>query len=233
MPLWVYTICAILGGTLFLCQLLMSLLGVGGDHDAGGGDHDIGGDHDVAHDVGHDASHDAGHDQGHGLGLHGLLNFRALVVGVTLFGLTGRAVASSSLTTVAVLAVAAGAGLLGLFLMALLMRGLTKLEAEGTAHIEQALGEQAVVYLTIPARNSGAGKITVKVQNRFMEYHAVTDHEAIPTGTAVEVVDLVDGETLRVAPVAAAGAAVPKKTGDPVKADETRATPKKEGGIHV
>jgi hypothetical protein len=201
MPVWVYNVCAVVGGTLFLCQLLMMLLGFGGDHDAGGG-----GDHEVG--AGHDAGHDAGHEHGHGFGIHSLFSVRALVAGVTLFGLTGRAAGTSALSSAAVLAIAAGAGLVGLSLVGLLMQSLSSLEAEGTVHIEQALGEEATVYLTIPAHNSGAGKITVTVQNRLMEYRAVTDSpEAIPTGAPVEVVDMVDEETLKVARLLKADAA--------------------------
>ncbi|MGD0091307.1 MAG: hypothetical protein ABSE73_15425 [Planctomycetota bacterium] len=192
MPLWLYNSCAIVGGTLFLCQLAMTLLGLGG-HDAdAGADHDIGADH--------EAGHDSAAEHGQGFSLNSLLSVRALVAGVTFFGLAGRAAASGALSSAAVLAIAAGVGLAGLSLVGLLMGNLRKLEAEGTVHIEQALGEEAVVYLTIPARNSGPGKITVTVQNRLMEYPAVTDSpEALPTGTPVEVVDLVDGETLKVA----------------------------------
>jgi membrane protein implicated in regulation of membrane protease activity len=226
-----YTLCAIAGGTLFVAQLALMLCGIGGDHDA-----DAGADHDI--------SHDTDHDQGHGFGLHGMVSFRALVVGLTFFGLAGRVAASSELSALAVFLIAGGTGVVGLLLMALLMKGLWKLEDDGTAHIEQALGEEAVVYLTIPGKKSGQGKVTVKVQNRLMEYRAVTDYDAIPTGATVEVVDLEDGETLKVALLSSGTAAPAVRTGEGASATPTQeadpslrkqATPaqKAEGGTHV
>ena len=66
----VFLVCAIIGGTLLLCQFLLSLLGIGEHHgDAGG----------------HDAHLDHGHDHGHGQGsawLFGMLTFRSLVSGL-------------------------------------------------------------------------------------------------------------------------------------------------------
>jgi membrane protein implicated in regulation of membrane protease activity len=187
-----YTLCAVLGGTLFLCQLAASLLGLGGDHDTDAC-HDVSGDH--------DASHDAGHDGGHGLCLHGLFNFRALVVGITFFGLTGRVAGANQLSGLAVFAIAAGAGLVALVSMALLMQALSKLQHDGTLRIQQALGEEGSVYLTIPANKSGLGKVMITVQGRLMELPAVSSQGELKAGTKVEVVDIVDSNTLVVAPV--------------------------------
>src|SRR4051812_22037129 len=85
-----YLVCAILGGTLITCQFLLSLLGLGGDHDVGhdAGGHDFGG-HDVGHDAGHDGHHD-GHEHGSNWFL-GWLTFRTLTAGTAFFGLVGLA----------------------------------------------------------------------------------------------------------------------------------------------
>src|SRR5258706_16286041 len=80
-----YLICALVGGTLVACQFLLTLLGLGGHHDAGG-DHDISG-HDAG---GHDA---AGHDTDHDQHVHSsaaswflsVLTFRTLTAGGAFF----------------------------------------------------------------------------------------------------------------------------------------------------
>jgi len=73
------------------------------------------------------------------------------------------------------------------------------LHAEGTVCIENALGMPATVYLTIPGHRAGAGKITVAVQNRSMEYEAFTEEEeAIPTGFDVIVTGIVNETTVEV-----------------------------------
>ena len=75
----VYLVCAVVGGTVLVCQFVMTLLGLGGDHDAGG-------DHDVAHDAGH---HEAGHDHDSSW-LVGVLTFRTLVAALAFFGVSCR-----------------------------------------------------------------------------------------------------------------------------------------------
>src|SRR5262249_51819558 len=42
----IYDVCAVLGGTLLICQFVLSLLGLGQHHEIGGGE--------VSHDFGHD-----------------------------------------------------------------------------------------------------------------------------------------------------------------------------------
>jgi hypothetical protein len=74
------------------------------------------------------------------------------------------------------------------------------LRAEGTARIGRALGSPATVYLRIPANRSGAGKIQLNLQNRTMEYEAVTSGDEIPTGAKVTVVGIVASDTVEVRP---------------------------------
>ena len=82
--------------------------------------------------------------------------------------------------------------------VAWLMRVLYRLDVQGNVRIEHCIGETGIVYLSIPANQEGAGKVTVSVQNRSMEYAAITENEAIATGTRVEVVGIKDSETLLV-----------------------------------
>jgi len=93
---------------------------------------------------------------------------------------------------------AAGAG--ALYGMYWLMRGLYSLKAEGTVRIQRSLGLPATVYLRIPGHESGMGKIQINLQNRTMEYSAVTSGDAIPTGATVVVVGIVGPDTLSVQP---------------------------------
>ena len=50
-----YTLCAVIGGTVLVCQFLLTLLGLGGGHD-GGGDHGFDAGHDGG--TGHDGTHE-------------------------------------------------------------------------------------------------------------------------------------------------------------------------------
>src|SRR5262249_11250074 len=159
-----------LGGTLLVCQLLFSLLGIGHHHDLGGGgevDHDFGG-HDVAH--GTEVDHDLGGHEHHG-GSHAaeheaqsswllrVLTFRSVVAALVFFGLSGRAADAADLHPVTSLVVALAAGTSALFLVAWMMRTLYRLRADGTVRIERAVGRSGTVYLSIPANKAGAGKV--------------------------------------------------------------------------
>ncbi len=193
----VYLICSLIGGTLLACQALLGLLGLSHVLDFGGhADHEFGHADDAGH--GHDGEH-----QHEASWFASLLTFRTLTAAITFFGLGGlagyaRFGADFWPVTLAV-AVAAGTG--ALLLVASLMRSMGKLRAEGTVHIESAVGQNARVYLTIPAARAGVGKVTVPVQNRTMEYKAVTPDAELPTGASVVVVGIVDNETVEVVPV--------------------------------
>jgi hypothetical protein len=68
------------------------------------------------------------------------------------------------------------------------------------------VGEQAIVSLSIPARDVGQGKVTLVVAGRLVEWPAVQSESALPgatiaAGTAVQVVDAADDTTLTVVPL--------------------------------
>ncbi len=185
-------VCAVVGGTILLCQVFLTLLGITGDML----DLDIGGDLDVDPDVSADLS---GGDT-HAFGLFGVLSFRTVVAAVTFFGLAGLAAESTGASTLIVLLTATAGGAAALYGVYWLMLGLYRLRADGTVRIQRTVGREAVVYLAIPGQNAGAGKIHINLQNRTMEYRAVTSGHAIPTGARVVVVHVAASDTLEVQP---------------------------------
>jgi len=200
----VYMVCAVIGTVLVLCQFVMTLTGLGGDHDMAG-DHDFGaGDHDFSagdHDVGagdHDV-HGAEADH-HGSTLFfSMLSFRSVVAALAFFGLAGLAADEAGLPPYPVFVIGIGAGLAAMVVVAWMMRLLYGLYSEGNVRIENAVGEVARVYLTIPPSREGAGKVTVKVQGRTMEYQAQTEEEEkLPTGTRVLVTGVLAPDTVEV-----------------------------------
>lgn len=198
-----YLFCAIVGGTIFVGQFLLSLLGLAGDHEFGG---DSGADHlDVG---GHDGSGGAEHHGGDGTGHDSatwwfvtVLSFRTVVAGLAFFGLGGMAANASGAQPIGALAIALASGFAALYLVGWTMRGLTRLRSDGTVRIKNTLGQNAIVYLTIPGRRADKGKITVTVQGRTMEYEAETEHDELPTGATVRIVAVVGPETVEVVPV--------------------------------
>lgn len=194
-----YLICLLAGGTLMALQFLLSFMGIGDHHDTGG-DHDFHG-HDVHH-----AGHHAGHDH-QGSWFVGVLTFRALVAALTFFGIAGMTAHSQQLEAGPTLVVALAAGAAALFLVAYMMRALSNLKAEGTARIERAVGHNGTVYLPIPAEKGGVGKVQLNLQNRTVEYQAITPHQQLPTRARVVVTAVVSPDTVEVVPVSASGSA--------------------------
>jgi hypothetical protein len=195
--LYVYWTCFLVGSPLLVVQFLLSLLGFGHHHDAGG-DHDVhGGDHDTHASDHHDA-HGAGHDS-YVTWFVGLLTLRTIAAALTFFGLAGMR-ASLSLEAPVAFAVAVAGGAAAFAIVAWMMKMLNKLKADGTVRIERAVGKNGTVYLTVPAAKAGAGKVTLNLQNRTVEYQAITPAGELPTGAKVVVTAIVSPDTVEVVP---------------------------------
>jgi hypothetical protein len=194
----VYLISAVAGCTLVGIQVLLQVFGFFGDVDVGDGHTDFGGDVGGDFDTHFDA--DAGHGaEGHGNLFFGILSFKAISAFIGVFGLVGLIVLDTDLTFVARTGIAVGAGVVAMFAVAQLMLSLVRLQASGSVDLRNALGKTGSVYLRIPEKGQGHGKVTVTLQGRSMECTAVSDGPAIGTGSSVKVVS-VEGDALRVTP---------------------------------
>jgi hypothetical protein len=202
-----FTFAAVLGGVVLVFQFVLSLFGMG-DHDgdvggmhhgdlAGGGAH--GGDFSGGHDSvgGHDAGGDASHATNW---FYEVISIRTLSAGAAFFGVTGNGALAwdFSPSGAFVLATTAGAG--AMYGVYWLYKQVYRLQHSGTENIRNAIGAPAVVYVPIPAKGAGAGKVTFKLQNRLVEYLAVTDDDSrLATGEKVLVTAIVGSDTVRVA----------------------------------
>jgi hypothetical protein len=193
-----YLVCALVGGTLIACQFLLTLLGLGGHHDTGG-DHDLGG-HMGAHDAGHDTGHDSHGSSSAASWFLSVLTFRTVTAAVAFFGLTGMFLSKADAGPAVSLGGAIVAGLVALCSVSWAMRNLSRLNVDGTLHIRRAVGSEGTVYLSIPARMAGAGKVHVTMAGRLVEYRAVTPDSDLPTGVKITVVGIVDQDTVEVIP---------------------------------
>lgn len=91
------------------------------------------------------------------------------------------------------------AGAVASYLMALAFRASMKLESEGNLEYKNAIGKKGNVYIRIPAKRQGTGKVTLTFQERFVEIDAITDEETdLVTGTIVEVIAMENETTVLV-----------------------------------
>lgn len=80
-------------------------------------------------------------------------------------------------------------GIATLFGTAYLMKAVLKLQSNGTIQLGTAVGKTGQVYIPIPPKGKGRGKVNIVVQDRYIEVDAVTDSEDIlKTGETVRVV---------------------------------------------
>lgn len=210
----VFIVCAAAGCTVLVIQFVLTLIGLGGHA------FDIDVPQDIGHDFGIDFHTDAGVDfhgdadfdggtDFHGDGdaaaahhgsswLFGVLSFRTIVAALAFFGLCGLAAQSADASPVNTMLVAVAGGGVAMMAVYWMMRGLGQLRAEGTVRIQRAVGQHGSAYLGIPGERAGNGKIQINLQNRTMEYLAVTSGPPLPTGTKVVVVGVVAPDTVEV-----------------------------------
>lgn len=71
-----------------------------------------------------------------------------------------------------------------------------KLAESGNMKISNALNKTVQVYLTVPAEKQGMGKVHIKLQDSLRELDAITDGEAIASGSMARVKEIIDGKLL-------------------------------------
>ncbi len=184
---YMFLVCAVLGGTIFVIQFLMTVFGFGLD------------DIEMPHDLPVD-TFEHGQVADHGsTWLFGVISFRTLTAALAFFGLAGLGALESNQGLFVALPVALIAAFAALISVHLLMRTLFRLKHEGSIGIEQSVGRRGTAYIPIPPHKNGAGKIQLKLHNCLKEYRAMTDEPAvIPTGTPIEVVDVISPNMVEV-----------------------------------
>ncbi|MDU7338389.1 MAG: hypothetical protein E7L17_09785 [Clostridium sp.] len=148
-----------------------------------------------------DMSGDAGVDSGDlgtgdggspgDLGALHLFTLEGIVAFLTVFSWTAiLAYQAGTAGTISVL-IGAVLGAVAMFGVAKIIQLTSRLASNGTLQMRNALGQTATVYLVIPARGTGQGKVNLTVQERFIEASAITDGAvSIPSGAFVRVVDV-------------------------------------------
>jgi hypothetical protein len=210
-----YFYAALIGGTVLAFQFVLMLFGFA-DHEGALGDGSHG-----AGSAGGDASHAGGdiHDggAGHGPGHAGhaggdapsqhighwfyeMLSLRTISAAMTFFGLTGKAALAQGVRQGPALVIALAAGYGALAGVYWLFKQVFRLQQAGNENVRLAIGAPATVYVPIPGGRAGVGKVMFRLQDRIVEYQAVTeDADRLATGEKVVVEAIVSADTVCVA----------------------------------
>ncbi len=188
-----YLIIAIIGGVSFLIRLIFSFFG-GGDADIGDEINvEVSNTHSI--DVGNDAHPAHAAESGFRLfSLQGITGF------FMMFGLVGLALARGGVNDLLTAIAGLAAGSITMLLTAWLFYTFTRLQSEGTLRMENAIGKEGNVYLTIP--ENGSGQVSLVVQGALRQFEAISaNHQRISTGQKIRVIRVTGTSTLVVEPL--------------------------------
>ena len=193
----VFACIAIPATVILIIQMILTLIGMGGDNmdadaDTDGADGFDGVDTDID-DGG--VPDDADLDIADG-GLR-VFTLRGLIAFFSVTGWVGTVCCEFDLNLPITILISIASGLLAMFAIAAIMKWLLKLQYDGTEDIKDALGVSGTVYMRIPPARSGKGKVNVIVQGKLCEKEAVTDDETvINRDEEITVIGISGGETL-------------------------------------
>lgn len=189
----IFYLIAIPSTVILLLQTVLLMFGLGNGHDG-----DVSAESDIHGDF--DGSHGMQHDQGaaHESGLR-ILTIRGIIAFLAMFGWTGVAALDMGAATPLVFLLAFIAGTTALFVVALIISLSLKLQQSGNLDLQNAVGLIAEVYLTIP--KDGHGKVTLIVQERYLELDAVCYERSVKNGEQVKVTAVTQSNTLVVTPL--------------------------------
>lgn len=127
------------------------------------------------------------------------ISLKNIVAFFAVFGWSGIGFIHSGLASWLVVLLALLCGLLMMFMMASLFYLMSRLAESGTFKMKNAIGKLGEVYLVIPAKRGGMGKVQLTVQGSLRTLDAITDDlEKIPTSSIIEVLDVIDDQILLV-----------------------------------
>jgi len=180
---------------VMLLQLILMIIGVGFGSEADG-DVDDGGIDSNAETSPPDSK------SGSNTSTFKIFTIRGIVAFFAIGGWAGLAALTAGVHPFWAIQISLFIGVCALLLAAIIIRLALRMQTSGNINLNNAIAQTADVYIRIPSERSDKGKVTMLLQERFVELDAVTDHNAdIMPESKVEVVAIVNGDCLVVSPV--------------------------------
>lgn len=149
----------------------------------------------------HDAIDATQADVDHGGG--GIFSIKPLTGFFLGFGWAGGLALDSGLPMIGALGCAALAGAVMTAVIVGMFRLIYSMRSDGTMRINDALGAVGTVYVTLPPAKAAGGQVTVNFHGRQETLAALnTATRAVASGEKVKVVEVIDGRTVLVEPLA-------------------------------
>lgn len=121
-----------------------------------------------------------------------LFSLRNLINFLLGFSWTGISFYNYIESTVLLVLLSFGIGTVFLFLFFFIILQIQKLAEDNSFQYSDTLDKSAEVYLSIPEKKSGKGKIIISVKGSFHELDAMTEGEALASSSMVKVVKIIN-----------------------------------------
>ncbi|WP_129595783.1 hypothetical protein [Anaerophilus nitritogenes] len=178
----IYWYLAIPFTVLLVIQLIGTFAGFGSEGDFDGGEDGI--------DIGEDGDFESSFQ---------VFTVKNFITFFAVFGWAGLTFSYAGLGQFATILLSTILGVVVLLIVSALFYFITKLSDNGTMNIQRAKGVTGEVYLPIPPKRNGVGKVSITFQGSFKELDAMTDEEdVIKTGTMIVVKDIIGNSILLV-----------------------------------
>jgi len=195
---------------VMILQFILLIIGIGFDSDADGDvevdsgvDLDYGADNDASFGEVCSYADKSGKeiDSKSGPPILKVFTIRGIVAFFALGGWAGLAALSAEVHWFWAIQIALFSGVAALLLASIVIRLALRMQTSGNLDIYNAIEQQAEVYIRIPPARSERGKVTMLLQERFVELDAMTDNsEELLPGTTVNVLALAGDDCLLVSP---------------------------------
>lgn len=176
----IFWACAIIGSIFFVIQVILLFIGLDSDADIATDTPDFDGDTT---------------DVGGGFSLFSIKNLVNFIVGFGWGGVCLRNTIENS-TLLTIVALFVGFAFIGIFFV--IYKQTRKLETNGAFRIADCLDKVADVYLRIPNKGEGKGKVQISVNGSIHEIDALSNDTAIATGAKVKIIEIIDETTVKV-----------------------------------
>jgi len=177
---------------IFVIQMVLSFIGIGGGATDPGADIPDSGT-DTSHD-GHNISN-SNEDAGPGFSFFTVRNFIAFF---TVFSWSGIAFYNSGYSNGTAIILSILLGIIAMLIISALFYFAMKMTDNGNMSIKNAIGSTGKVYIPIKASSGNVGKVQVTFQGNLREMHAITHQTSdLATNTIVKVTG-VEGDDILV-----------------------------------
>jgi hypothetical protein len=193
----IFWIIAIPSTVLFVFQMILLVFGLDVDGDGDFDFHDMNTDSvDVNDfDLNHEGQFSFSDIKSYSVPLK-LITLRNIIIFTTIFSWSAITFLEKGKSLLFAMVISSILATSVIFIITAIFAALIILQEKGNINIENAINKKGKVYLTIPEKEKGTGKIEITFQGRYQVVEALTLGQVLKTGTDIKVTGIKNGMLL-------------------------------------